>query len=125
MRDCSEGYFGTFDSEQQDGSQDNTTQRGALRTSDSVQVKRVRDCSEGYFGTFDSEQQDGTQDNRQRGACALLSLLKALEVRKSEGYKSTLDSEQGNGKQDGRPLPAPVKTLSSQRSMKWHYQVGM
>ena len=70
MRDCSEGYFDTFDSEQQDGSQDKRKQRGAQRTSDSVQVKRVRDCSEGYFGTFDSEQQDGSQDNRnQRGVC--------------------------------------------------------
>ena len=55
-------------------------QRGALCTSDSVQVKRVRDCSEGYFGTFDSEQQDGSQDNRkQRGADALLTLFKSRE----------------------------------------------
>ena len=55
-------------------------QRGALRTSDSVQVKRVRDCSEGYFGAFDSEQQDGSQDNRtQRGADALLTLFKSRE----------------------------------------------
>ena len=53
---------------------------GALRTSDSVQVKRVRDCSEGYFGAFDSEQQDGSQDNRtQRGADALLTLFKSRE----------------------------------------------
>ena len=85
MRDCSEGYFGTFDSEQQDGSQDNRKQRGAQCTSDSVQVKTVRDCSEGYFGAFDSEQQDGSQDNRkQRGTDALLTLFKTLQVNKWE-----------------------------------------
>ena len=44
-----------------------TEHRDALRTSDSVQVKRVRDCSEGYFCAFDSEQQDGSQDNRTQG----------------------------------------------------------
>ena len=111
-RDCSEGYFGTFDSEQQDGSQDNGKQRGAQRTSDSAQVKTARDCSEGYFGTFDSEQQDGSQDNR-----------------KQRGVQCTSDSVQDMGSQqvessDFRGVHSMLLTLNKAKGNKTEGNAG-